>query len=1056
MAQSRLASVTQPEAALSEGTGNPLLSVQYTADGSRLIDFLDESVLLADKPEERRRQEFLRVLHYEYGYPKAQMGREVAINIGRNERIFADIVVYRSVESALCNDQGQIRFCVEVKSDSESSGHNQLASYVFFTSSEGAVWTNGSTTRYYRRFDAPDRRLEPSNGVPRPGEDWDTIGILSKDKLTKPRDIKRLLRICHQKLFRAGIESEDLAMDMVRIILAKWRDEAAANQLPRFHCTAEEYRSPAGRDAVARRVQELFAEVRDQNPEVFESVEDITAPPNHIAEVVSELQAFRLLVDEDAWWDVLGAAYEQYTATYFRQTNGQFFTNRLVVHMMVEMTEPSADDVILDPAGGSGGFITAALRHIRKRLLESSPEAARRQLFEQVRRSVGLIEKAPRLVKVAKTAAILTGDGHDNFYPGDSLRPLTDKWFNAGFLTRFGSERPTLILTNPPYAGSSEGRLTDPEILQQFEVAKVWRDDNPTDSLIPGGTPPELLFLERCLQWLRPGGRMGIVIARGMLDTQTAFAARTLLLEHAEIRGVINLHKDTFQPYTGVKTCVMIVEKPERGRPAKDYPIFMAVSRKIGQDSQGVPVFRIDENGYETEELDHDLDHILNKYREFRQGILPKSEFIFSILKSELDPDTRNLNPQHYLPAYNESIKRAMQLGEQDGWTIKTIGNIDPHVFKGARFRSQNLETDIRDAPGVEPFFTPSTLLQDRADSVKHLDISRAQGGQREKIEASRAQRGEILITRSGSIGRVIYVTNHLDGVLISGDLIHLRIEDLDLRHYVYLMLKHEIGQHQMLRNEYGSVQQHLEPRHVRDVIVPVPDDETVIATLVQDVKRSITAKEASIFQERRASWLLNNLVGLPASVVNEQDQDPGQDDLIPAATMGDVADVGDASAGTLDSVEDLINSLRLFGLLAITDRLEYLHREIAEDPDELPLSVDSLSKFADFVTANALPGSPRVWVDPYGYVGLEWRIPDPEQSEGVSVSKLDPRDDDHLWGKGDGILAMTFLPSGLVKFSGTSGPVSQGLARLMVGGTFPQVSVMSAVRPFLSRLEAP
>jgi type I restriction enzyme M protein len=306
MPQSRLASVTQAEAALAEETGNPLLSVSYTQDGHRIVDFLDPNVLLEDRPEERRRQEFLRVLHYEYGYPKEQMRREVAINIGSTERIAADIVVYRSINSARRNDQGQIRFCVEVKSNTESSGHNQLVSYVFFTSAEGAVWTNGETARYYRRFDAPEHKLEPCNGIPRPTQEWDSIGVLSKDNLAKPKDVKRLLRICHQKLFRAGIESEDLAMDMVRVILAKWRDESLPDPIPRFYCTAKEYRSPSGRDAAARRVQELFAEVRDQNPDVFEPGEDITSPPDHIAEVVNELQAFRLLIDEEGWWDVLG------------------------------------------------------------------------------------------------------------------------------------------------------------------------------------------------------------------------------------------------------------------------------------------------------------------------------------------------------------------------------------------------------------------------------------------------------------------------------------------------------------------------------------------------------------------------------------------------------------------------------------------------------------------------------------------------------------------------------------------------------------------------------
>lgn len=871
MPDGRLADVSQPEAALAEETGNPLLSVQYADDGRRIVDFLDSSVLLEDKPEERRRQQYLRVLHYEYGYPKAQMRREVAINIGGGARIFADIVVYRSVVAAQQNDQGQIRFCVEVKADTEVEGHNQLVSYVFFTSAEGAVWTNAQTIRYFRRIDSPERRLEPCNGIPGPNETWDTVGLLSKDKLRKPNDVKRLLRTCHQKLFRSGIESEDLAMDMVRIILAKWRDEVRPEPTPRFYCTPEEYRTAPGRDAAARRVQELFAEVRNQNPEVFEAGEDITAPPDHIAEVVTELQRYRLLVDEEAWWDVLGAAYEQYTATYFRQDNGQFFTNRLVVYMMVAMTDPTSDDVVLDPAGGSGGFITGALRYIRRRLTEQGLNATARQtLFDQVRRSVGLIEKAPRLVKVAKTAAILTGDGHDNFYPGDSLRPLTDAWFPAGFLSRFGKERPTLILTNPPYAGTNEGKLDDPDILNQFDVAKVWRDGAPTDVLIAGGTPPELLFLERCIRWLRPGGRIGIVIARGMLDTQTALSARKFLFSHTHVRAVISLHKDTFQPYTSVKTCVVYVEKSADGRLENDYPIFMAISRKIGQDSQGVPIFRMDAQGHETEELDHDLDDILAAFRDFRNGILPNSEFVFTVKKSELDQDTLNLNPQHYLPSYNDSIKRAVQLGEREGWTIKTVGNIDPHVFKGAWFRRQNLETTRRHGPDLEPFFTPGALLQDRADSVKFLDLSAATPAQRAAIEASRAQKDEILITRSGSIGRVVYVTAQLDGMLISDDLIHVRVSDPALRYYVYMILKSEIGQHQMLRNEYGSIQTHLEPAHVRDIIIPIPEDRAVIERVARDVERSIRAKEESWEREQGAQRTVGRLLSTDTATVTE------------------------------------------------------------------------------------------------------------------------------------------------------------------------------------------
>jgi len=786
------------------------------------------------------------------------MRREVPVNIGRDTSKFADIVVYRSIEAANSYDQGQIRFCVEVKADSETDGHNQLVSYVFMTSAEGAVWTNYNTTRYYRRFDIPEHRLEPWNGIPGPEEMWDALGLLSKDLLVKPKDVKGLLRKCHQKLFRSGIESEDLAMDMVRIILAKWRDEISEQAKARFYCTPEEYLSPSGRSVVARRVQELFAEVRNQNLDIFERTEQITAPDDHIAEVVSELQRYRLLVDEEQWWDILGAAYEQYTAAHFRQANGQFFTNRLVIHMMVEIVNPTVDDVVLDPAGGSGGFITATIRHIRKHLTQQGlTSTARQQLFDQVRRSVGLVEKASRLVRVAKTAAILTGDGHDNFHYGDSLRPLTDKWFPPSFIGRFGAERPTVILTNPPYAGTTDGKITDKDILNQFDVAKIWKKNGelvPTNVLIAGGTPPELLFLERCIKWLRPGGRIGVVIARGMLDTATALSARTLLFSHTRLKAVIALHKDTFQPHTGVRTCVLILEKPEgTGMLGVDYPIFMAISRKIGQDSEGVPIFKHDELGHETGELDHDLDDIFMSYQDFQHRAITDSEYIFSIQRSSLDQDTLNINPQHYLPAYNDSIRRVLEIGEKEGWSVKTIGNLEPTVFKGARFRRQNLETSCKEGLHIEPFFTPAALLQDRADSVKYLDLSQASTRQREQIEASRAKHGELLITRSGSIGRVLFVTKQLANSIISDDLIHIRLDDKDLCLYLYIMLKSEIGQHQMLRNEYGTVQTHLEPHHVRDIIVPIPDDRKIIESVAKYVGKSIKGKEQSWRMEERA-----------------------------------------------------------------------------------------------------------------------------------------------------------------------------------------------------------
>ena len=162
----------------------------------------------------------------------------------------------------------------------------------------------------------------------------------------------------------------------------------------------------------------------------------------------------------------------------------------------------------------------------------------------------------------------------------------------------------------------------------------------------------------------------------------------------------------------------------------------------------------------------------------------------------------------------------------------------------------------------------------------------------------------------------------------------------------------------------------------------------------------------------------------------------------------------GNDAAGS-DDVEVIIESLREHGLQDFAVQLEHKKRVIEDDPDELPISPESVRSFVGFVTAQPLPGSPRVTVDPYGYVGLEWVIPNPYTLGPSRTEASSGRDDDHVWGKGDGVLGVWFLPSGMVRVYGTSGPVGQGLERMRVNSTVTPSYVINVVEPFLSRLEA-
>ena len=103
-----------------------------------------------------------------------------------------------------------------------------------------------------------------------------------------------------------------------------------------------------------------------------------------------------------------------------------------------------------------------------------------------------------------------------------------------------------------------------------------------------------------------------------------------------------------------------------------------------------------------------------------------------------------------------------------------------------------------------------------------------------------------MLLTRSGTIGRLAYVTKLMDGQIVSDDMIRVRIPSARIRYYVARILLSTNAKHQMLMNEYGSIQQHLEPSHVRDMLIPVPQDWSDVSDLIEKGKQFILAKEAS------------------------------------------------------------------------------------------------------------------------------------------------------------------------------------------------------------------
>ena len=773
-----------------------LQEIEYNDDGL-IVDSIS-GIPLRDTPEERVRQRFIAILQSDYGYPKEVIQREVPIQSGSSllldetdgSPIRADIVIYNSKKAAVNRDQGNILFVVECKQPNVTDGYAQLVSYIFNTSAIGGVWTNGEGISVYRK-NKSNIGLDEILSLPRYREEWqDGDEIPNKSSLPRPQNIRFLLASCHNKLYGRGMENEDfdLAMDMVRILLAKIEDETAPGENPRFWITNSEYHSSDGRARAAAEVQSLFREYANQYPDIFDEHEKIQVGDDCIAEAVGILKDWSLAArfDDADDWDLMGETYEQFTHINLKRQQGQFFTNRLVVSMMIQILDPQIGEQTLDPAGGSGGFATAIFRYLRRKVLETTQpnSPSRQRQLSLIKDNVFLVEIAKRLVKIAKCAMLMTGDGQSGMTRGNSLGNYDrlDPWIISR-CCKGKSNAPDVIATNPPFSGQKvESMISDRTILRNYifgHSCKVQDNgeyifsDSDNDLLLRQA--PEILFLERCLDWLKPGGRLGIVMPKGFLDNISYEQYRQWLLANYKLDGVVTLHKDTFQPDTGVRTCILFISKPliSSDLPS-NYPIFMAQSQRIGQDSKGNPVYILDGNGRSTGILNQDLHDIAQAFVDFKKSKPhPDSDYIFSTELSAIR-DHYNINPQHYCPKLNEALRKVLDFDNKEGWSTTTVGQLeaDMKIYIGPRWNSSTIKVDNpTDTSNLIPFLTANAALELRRFSIKWMDPAKASKQQLIYMNMLKVKEGDILISRSGTIGKVTYATKRLsEDFLISDD----------------------------------------------------------------------------------------------------------------------------------------------------------------------------------------------------------------------------------------------------------------------------------------------
>ncbi len=291
------------------------------------------------------------------------------------------------------------------------------------------------------------------------------------------------------------------------------------------------------------------------------------------------------------------------------------------------MIKPHIYEKILVPTCGTDGFLIIAMNHVLTQIKESvkkrwrdplnPTDNERMMLFEEIKRytenNIFGFDLNPNLVKATKMNMVMNNDGSGTIFQVNSLEHphkwrnelITKLKINGGIdIAKFD-----VVITNPPFG--TKIPIDDPAILEQFKIAYIWeKQDDGTfvkSDRLQKSVPPEILFIERCLQLLKEDGRMAIVLPDAILGAPGLQYVRFWLLQNTQVLSSIDLDKDTFQPRNGTQTSVLFLRKKTGeekqtemlSNKMRRYPVFMAMAEKIGHDKRGNTIYKRDEEGNE-------------------------------------------------------------------------------------------------------------------------------------------------------------------------------------------------------------------------------------------------------------------------------------------------------------------------------------------------------------------------------------------------------------------------------------------------------------------------
>jgi len=592
----------------------------------KVLDFIDGRTQRNETPEEYVRQEIAKSLVREYRYEKASIEVEFTIRVG-SRKPRADLVIF---SPGTAHTQEHALIIVEckastVKSADKKDGVGQLQSYMAASPNVSyGMWTNGIERFCYRRIvKVGTVNIEEVPDIPAFGRGDDEEDRPRFDQLKAATSDALLFafRRCHNYIAgNQGLQKPQAFWELLKLIFCKIHDERHNDEV-QFFTAANERHGVNGPLKVQKRVEALFTQVKEDYPTIFRKSEIIELKPVVLAYLVTQLQMYSLLESDI---DVKGRAYEEIVGSNLRGDRGEFFTPRNICQLAVSMLDPTEKLLILDPACGTGGFLITAMNHVIEKIrvaetakwgnnLKRAEDAAQARIRKFAENHIVGIDFNPELVKASKMNMVMNNDGAGGLFQANSLEaPAT---WDATLFERNIMGRVDLLFTNPPFG--SKIPVTDTAILEKYDLGHIWNYDKATDrwtktEAIQKSQPPEILFIERCVRFLKPGsGRAALVLPDGILGSPGLGYVRDWILRHSVVLASIDMHPDTFQPFVSIQTSLLVLERKSdehvrletAAGQMNDYQIFMAVANHIGHDKRGNKSYVRDQKGNEVIEV---------------------------------------------------------------------------------------------------------------------------------------------------------------------------------------------------------------------------------------------------------------------------------------------------------------------------------------------------------------------------------------------------------------------------------------------------------------------